>query len=108
MFARSTLIWIVRRRPQNGWCRYSQAIPSPSRSSLREYPGSPTRMGVAPAARAAAQFGRHPRDSVTSLTNRPASVFSADLLGRPEPTLVRAVMGHDGRDCLRRLGGDDN
>ncbi len=36
--------------------RYSQAMPSPSRSSFVEYPGSPMWIGAAPAARAAVQF----------------------------------------------------
>lgn len=35
---------------------HSQPIPSPSRSSLREYPGSPARTGAAPAAWAAEQL----------------------------------------------------
>jgi hypothetical protein len=35
---------------------YSQATPSPSRSSPARYPVSPTYRGAAPAARAAAQF----------------------------------------------------
>lgn len=45
--------------------RYSQATPSPSRSNLRLYPGSPVYSGAAPAARTSAQlpYEAYPRDA---------------------------------------------
>lgn len=94
--------------------RYSQPTPSLSRSRCAAYPGSPRRMGAAPAARAGSRHYAGPRtlpSAVGSRTKSPRRIihrcqFDRRKAGgepRPPQAIHPAAAPLRGRDHVRRV-----